>query len=130
MRLLLVCVLSLPLLAHAQPAAVAPQPSPDKGAASLVPGPAPALPLRARLDKEAIRAAVAATPAESDPYPRRHEADTLSATPMETFTKDFAHARLPVCLHAGGLRNQPTFFMTGFLALPFIAVAKLRGVCR
>jgi hypothetical protein len=43
-------------------------------------------------------------------------------------------ARLPDCLHAEGLRNQPTgigpFVLGGYLALPFIAVAKLRGVCR
>lgn len=61
---------------------------------------------------------------------RRHETDTISATPIESFTKDFAAARLPDYLHADGLRNQPTFFLGGVLALPFIAVAKLRGVCR
>jgi hypothetical protein len=89
-----------------------------------------ALPLRARLDKEAIRAAIADLPEETDPTPRRHEADTLGATPYESFSSDFAKARLPVCLHADGLRKQPTFFLSGVLALPFVAVAKLRGVCR
>lgn len=129
MRLLLVCVLSLPLVAHAQPAAMTPPP-PHKEMSGTAAEPAAPLPLRARLDKDTIRAAVAATPPEPNRYPRRHEADTLSATPMGTFTKDFASARLPDCLHSEGLRNQPTFFLNGVLALPFIAVAKLRGVCR
>ena len=91
---------------------------------------APGLPLRARLDKEAIRAAIADLPAETDADPRRHAGDTLSATPAEQFSRDFAQARLPDCLHSEGLKNQPTFFLSGFLALPFIAVAKVRGVCR
>ena len=125
MRLFLFCVLSLPLLAGAEPA-VAPTPK----AVATEAAPAATLPLRARLDKDTIRAAVAATPAEPDPYPRRHEADTLSVTPHEGFARDFARARLPDCLHSEGLKNQPTFFLNGFIALPFIAVAKLRGVCR
>jgi len=123
MRSLLLGLLSLPLAVQAESPAL-----PGKQAAA--PMPAVSLPLRARLDKDAIRAAIAATPAESETKPRRHEADTLSATPAEKFSKDFANARLPDCLHAEGLRNQPTFFMSGLLALPFIAVAKLRGVCR
>jgi len=124
MRPLLVCVLCLSFAAHAEPvAAVSSKPAQKE--AETAP-----LPLRARLDRDAIRAAIAATPAERDPYPRRHEADTLSVRPVEKFSKDFADARLPDCLHSDGLKNQPTFFMSGFLALPFIAVAKLRGVCR
>ena len=131
MRPFLLCVLSLPLLACAEPAAVAASSKAERAGATAVRGAAPAaLPLRARLDKDTIRAAVAATPGERDPYPRRHEADTLSSTPRENFAGDFANARLPDCLHAEGLRNQPTFFLNGVLALPFIAVARLRGVCR
>ena len=124
MRPLLLCVLCLSFAAHAEPVAEVP-PEPARKEAKTAP-----LPLRARLDKDAIRAAIQATPSERDPYPRRHEVDTLSVRPVEKFSKDFADARLPDCLHSDGLRNQPTFFMTGFLALPFIAVAKLRGVCR
>ena len=121
MRPILLC---LSLAAHAEPATVASPELLTKKAELAT------LPLRARLDKDAIRAAIAATPAENTPYPRRHEADTLSATPVEKFSKDFADARLPDCLHSEGLRNQPTFILSGFLALPFIAVAKMRGVCR
>ena len=124
MRPILLCVLCLSVAAHAEPLATALLKSSDKE-----PDATP-LPLRARLDKDAIRAAIMATPVERDPYPRRHEADTLSVKPVERFSKDFANARLPDCLHSEGLKNQPTFFMSGFLALPFIAVAKLRGVCR
>ena len=127
MRLFLLCVLSLPLVAGAEP--VVPATPPPKAAAKEEAA-AARLPLRARLDKDTIRAAVAATPAEPNPYPRRHEADTLSVTPHEGFARDFARARLPDCLHSEGLRNQPTFFLNGVLALPFVAVAKLRGVCR
>jgi hypothetical protein len=125
MRPSLLCVLSLPLLAQAQ---TLPATSTQKKAGGVVEE--GKLPLRARLDKDTIRAAIAATPAEPDAKRRRLEADTLSGAAHENFAKDFAQARKPDCLHSEGLRNQPTFFLNGFLALPFIAVAKLRGVCR
>jgi hypothetical protein len=125
MRLLLICTLCLSPAVRAEPAeALSPSPF------VVPPAQAGALPLRARLDKEAIRAAIAATPEERNANPRRPEADTLSATPYQTFSKEFASARLPDCLHSEGLKYQPTFFLSGFIALPFIAVAKLRGVCR
>lgn len=117
MRLLLICLLCPAPAAHAEPATALPPAQTET-------------PLRVRLDKEAIRAALAATPAAQKAEPRRPEPDTLSATPNQAFAKDFAAARLPDCLHSEGLKNQPTFFLSGFLALPFIAVAKLRGVCR
>lgn len=117
-------MLCVTLAARAETAPILPAPpSPEAQ-------PAKALPLRARLDPDVIRAAIAGLPVDRDPYPRRHEADTISATPLETFSRDFAKARLPDCLHSEGLKNQPTFFLNGFLALPFIAVAKVRGVCR
>jgi hypothetical protein len=124
MRPILVCVLCLSFAAHAEPVAELSPKSAQKEPEAAH------LPLRARLDRDAIRAAITATPVERDPYPRRHEADTISVKPVEKFSKDFANARLPDCLHSEGLRNQPTFFLSGFLALPFIAVAKVRGVCR
>ena len=85
------------------------------------------------LDLDALRAAIAGLPEEPEPDPRRHADaadDALSAAPYRAFSQDFARARLPVCLHSEGLRNQPTFFLSGVLALPFVAVAKVRGVCR
>lgn len=128
-------MLCLSLVTRAEPVPAVPAPptapsGPPATAQAGRPLDAGALPLRVRLDRNAIRAAIATLPQESDPYPRRHEADTISATPTESFVKDFAAARLPDCLHSEGLRNQPTFFLGGVLALPFIAVAKLRGVCR
>jgi hypothetical protein len=123
MRPLLFCVLCLSSSVRAQaPAPVAP-------AVAGTPSP-PSSTLRARLDKETIRAAIAATPADEKTTPRREETGALSGSAYQGFAKDFAEARLPDCLHSEGLKNQPTFFLGGFLALPFIAVAKVRGVCR
>ena len=133
MRLLLACMLCLTVPARAEPAPALPLSPPPALPEEALPGQAPPrsdLPLRARLDRDAIRAAIAGLPEEKDPNPRRREADTISATPLEAFSQDFARARLPVCLHSEGLRNQPTFFLSGWIALPFVAVAKLRGVCR
>lgn len=63
----------------------------------------------------------------------RHDVDTLRADKYQSFGAAFASAKLPDCLHADGLKNQPTgigpFGFTGTLAMPFILVAKLRGVC-
>ena len=117
MRSILLCVLCLCLPVHAAP------PVPDAGKQGQTP-------LRARLDKETIRAAIAAVPAEKEPASKRGETAALSAAPYEKFSKDFAGARLPDCLHSEGLKYQPTFFLGGVLALPFIAVAKVRGACR
>jgi hypothetical protein len=119
MRPLLLCLFSLSLPVCAEPVTAPSSPT------------SKATPLRARLDKDTIRAAIEAVPAEKDSAAaRRNEADALSAAPYQHFSKDFAGARLPDCLHSDGLKHQPTFFLSGALALPFIAVAKLRGVCR
>lgn len=139
MRLIAVPMLCLALAARAEPAPLAPAalPADEQRQQEDIDGaarPAEALPLRARLDRDAIRAAIADLPAEAQANPRRHGGDTFGAapgaTPYEGFSQDFARARLPNCLQSEGLRNQPTFFLTGVLALPFIAVAKVRGVCR
>jgi hypothetical protein len=124
MRPLLFCLLSLSSMVHAAPAPAPPASAPQAAA------PAPALPLRARLDKDAIRAAIDATPAGKAPVPGPEQADTLSASPYAHFSKQFTDARVPDCLHPDGLKRQPTFFLGGLLAVPFVAVAKLRGVCR
>ena len=122
MRPLLLCVLCLSSAAYAQASAHV---TPATATPSL-----PSSSLRARLDKETIRAAIAATPADEKPAPGREETAALSGSAYQGFARDFAEARLPDCLHSEGLKNQPTFFLSGFLALPFIAVAKVRGVCR
>lgn len=125
MRLILLCALCLSVDVHA----AAPVSTPPSSGTAAEPG-SRTMPLRARLDKDTIRAALAATPAEPEATPRREETAALSGSAYQGFARDFAEARLPDCLHSEGLKNQPTLFLSGFLALPFIAVAKVRGVCR
>ena len=103
--------------------AIAQEPLPDR------PDPAPvkrtALP-----SEDAIRAAVRATLAEKPDNPRLHEADTYRANHYDIFARKVEEATVPDCLHEDGLKRQPTFFLSGLLALPFIAVAKARGKCQ
>jgi len=87
-------------------------------------------PLRARIDDDAIRNAVRATLDEAREHPRQVDGDTISGTPYEEFGREFSEAKVPDCLHPDGLKRQPTFFLGGLLALPFVAVAKIRGKCR
>ena len=51
----------------------------------------------------------------------------------EQFAAVFAEAKVPDCLHADGLKRQPTgigpLAIGGVYALPFVAIAKLRGKC-
>jgi len=95
--------------------------------------PEPAKPpasIRERLDEDAIRKAVRATLDEKPDNPRLHEADTLRANRYDIFARQVDEASVPDCLHSDGLKRQPTFFVTGLLALPFVAVAKVRGKCQ
>jgi hypothetical protein len=91
--------------------------------------PAP-LSVRQRLDDDAIRKAVRDTLAEKPDNPRLHEADTLRANRYDVFARQVEDATVPDCLHPDGLKRQPTFFLGGLLALPFVAVAKVRGKCQ
>lgn len=81
-------------------------------------------------DRAAIQAAVRAVLDEQPAIPRLHEADTLRANQYDRFSRQVEEATVPDCLHADGLKRQPTFFLSGLLALPFIAVAKVRGKCQ
>ena len=93
--------------------------------------PAPAPVKRSVLPSEdAIRAAVRETLAEHPDNPRLHEADTYRANYYDIFARKVEEATVPDCLHEDGLKRQPTFFLGGLLALPFIAVAKVRGKCQ
>jgi hypothetical protein len=82
------------------------------------------------LDKATIQAAVRAVLDEQPAIPRLHEADTLRANQYDRFARQVEEATVPDCLHSEGLKRQPTFFLGGLLALPFIAVAKVRGKCQ
>jgi hypothetical protein len=91
-------------------------------------------PPAARPDMEAIRKAVRETLDEKPGNPRLHEADTLRANRYDIFARQVDEATVPDCLHADGLKRQPTgigpFRLGGLLALPFVAVAKVRGKCQ
>ncbi len=129
MRQLAVCLLCLAVSARAEPPAEPLAPS-APAPASEAQLPKPVSTLRSRISDESIRKAVKETIADTWENPRRHENDTISATAYETFGRDFSEAKVPDCLHADGLKRQPTFFLGGVLALPFIAVAKIRGKCK
>jgi hypothetical protein len=105
-----------------------PAPAPPAVSASAQPA-QPASPLLPKLTEKVIREAVRETLAEPIENPRRHAADTIRGNSYTEFSHQFSAARVPDCLHSDGLKRQPTFFLGGILALPFIAVAKLRGVC-
>lgn len=136
MRQLAVCLLCLAVAARAEPPALAPVPAPvpselDAEPAVTRKAGAPATPtLRERLSDDVIRKAVKATLTDADEYPQRYKDDTLSGTAYEQFGREFHEAKVPDCLHPDGLKRQPTFFLGGLLALPFVAVAKIRGKCR
>lgn len=57
----------------------------------------------------------------------------LSANSYSEFAREFAEAKVPYCLHHDGLKRQPTgigpFVIGGYLALPFIFVARARAKC-
>ncbi len=141
MRQLAVCLLCLALAtppARAEPPAVLPgaaaapsEPEKTGKTEKVEKAETPAAPsLRARLDGEAIRKAVKATLTDADDYPQLYQGDTLSGAAYEQFGREFHEAKVPDCLHPDGLKRQPTFFLGGLLALPFVAVAKIRGKCR
>ncbi|MYM92867.1 hypothetical protein [Duganella vulcania] len=94
-----------------------------------VAAPADAKAMEARVDpamRKAIAEALAAdVPAQSLP----HEVPAFSSSSSDIMTAAFNEAKVPDCLHSEGLKRQPTFFLAGFLALPFIPIAKLRGKC-
>lgn len=57
----------------------------------------------------------------------------LSGDSYRAFAREFAEAKVPYCLHHDGLKRQPTgigpFVIGGYLALPFIFVARARAKC-
>ncbi|NYE59270.1 hypothetical protein FHW58_000422 [Duganella sp. 1224] len=97
------------------------------------PAPPAASALRDRVEsavKKAVAESIAAEPAPSPLAQQRLDAQAFSAARTDAImTAAFNDAKVPDCLHADGLKRQPTFFLGGYLALPFIAVAALRGVC-
>lgn len=74
--------------------------------------------------------AIALAESKEKAIPRRY---TASSKPeidkYEKFALEFDDAKVPGCLQHDGLKRQPTFIFSGLLALPFIAVAAIRGKC-
>ena len=58
---------------------------------------------------------------------------TIRADKYEQFAAAFSEAKVPDCLHPDGLKRQPTNIgpvgVVGMYALPFVAIARLRGKC-
>ena len=53
----------------------------------------------------------------------------FSVAKSDIMTAAFIEAKVPDCLHSEGLKRQTTLIFTGYLALPFIPIAALRGKC-
>jgi hypothetical protein len=79
--------------------------------------------------RSAVRAVLEEERAAEAAYAPKHASDTLRGDAYQRFAADFAEARVPNCLHADGLKRQSTLIFSGVLALPFVAIAKLRGKC-
>jgi hypothetical protein len=91
---------------------------------------APVLQLSDDIIRQAVRETLAEQPA-GQPLPATA---TLSARRAEAFARQVEDATVPGCLRSDGLKLQPTgigpFSLGGLLALPFVAVAKIRGKCQ
>lgn len=113
------------------------------GAQTPTPVPAPVvatasstLPAAPQLTQPMIRDAVHAVLAEeakaAEGQPVMQQV-TIRADKYEKFAAAFSEAKVPDCLHEDGLKRQPTNLgpigLGGILALPFMAVAKMRGKC-
>lgn len=84
----------------------------------------------ARVDPVVRKAIAEALAAEPQPSSLPQSGPSFSSAHTDVMTAAFNEARVPDCLHSDGLKRQPTFLLSGYLALPFIPIAALRGVCR
>lgn len=68
-----------------------------------------------------------------DVHPQRFSAGPVRETKYDDFAVMFSHAKIPSCLGPGALKHQPPKIgpigVGGLLALPFLAVAAIRGKC-
>ena len=94
---------------------------------------APSLPLRARLNDEAIARAVRDTLAESPSKMGTPGTGPLRADPYADFGRKFEDARVPGCLRPDAFKHAPPHIgpigIGGIYALPFLAAAAIRGKC-
>ncbi|NVM75302.1 hypothetical protein FHW83_001082 [Duganella sp. SG902] len=82
-----------------------------------------------QVDASTSKAVAEALKNEEPSRPYYQSAVTFSSANTDIMTAAFIEAKVPDCLHSDGLKRQPTFLLTGYLALPVIAVAKVRGKC-
>ncbi|WP_300759810.1 hypothetical protein [Janthinobacterium sp.] len=127
----LVCSLALLAAGFAGAQTPAPVPVPVLPAAATT-----AAPVAPQLTQTMIRDAVHAVLAEeakaAEGQPAMQQV-TIRADKYEKFAAAFSEAKVPDCLHPDGLKRQPTNIgpvgVVGMYALPFVAIAKLRGKC-
>lgn len=84
--------------------------------------------------RDAVRAMLAEEAQVHDALaPPAMQQVTIRADKYERFAAAFAAAKVPDCLRPDGLSRQPTNIgpigVVGAYALPFVAIAKLRGKC-
>ena len=136
MRVYVVAAMLTAQLALAAPAPAVPAPRAQQDvpviAQDWAAPPAPDKSALRRVIKESIAAekALAMAQSKDKAIPVRF---TASSQPdqdeYEKFADGFHQAKVPGCLGQDGLKRQPTFFLGGLLAIPFIAVAAIRGKC-
>lgn len=85
--------------------------------------------LQDRTDPAVKKAVAEAMAAEVPPPPLLQSVPDFSVAKSDIMTAAFIDAKVPDCLHSEGLKRQSTFFLGGYLALPFIPIAALRGKC-
>ncbi|MCC7680390.1 hypothetical protein [Janthinobacterium sp. FW305-128] len=104
-------------------------------ALETTPGAGAAPPLTQSMIRDAVRAVLAEEAQARDalPQPAMQQVTIRADRKYEQFAAAFAEAKVPDCLHADGLKRQPTSIgpigIGGVYALPFVAIAKLRGKC-
>jgi hypothetical protein len=86
--------------------------------------------------KQAVSETIAAAPDKASTPANQPEAlrgAVFSADKVQTFTNQFAYAKVPYCLGQDSLKFQPPklgpVIFGGILAIPFLLVAKVRGKC-
>ncbi|MYM26682.1 hypothetical protein GTP46_29130 [Duganella sp. FT135W] len=85
--------------------------------------------MQGRVDASISKAVAETLKNEAPPLPYYQSAIAFRSANTDIMTAAFIEAKVQDCLHSDGLKRQPTFLLTGYLALPFIAVAKARGKC-
>ena len=94
------------------------------------PPPPPTLELRRPAARPpALEAAVRAAIAETAVAMPGEQTARFGADARTAFARQFGEAKVPYCLHGDGLKRQSTYIFSGYVALPFIFVARARGKC-